>query len=131
MSFPRYEGYKATGIEWLGEVPEHWDITRRRHETDNTAERGEWVIQRCTQHWIGTELQYEDWPGYADQLMTRTQMVAALDDCNRQWPQHEFRGHNVFQRSRLFANRHVASFPPPDAEPEAGLKSSDANGSSA
>jgi type I restriction enzyme, S subunit len=28
MSFPRYEGYKDTGIEWLGEVPEHWDITR-------------------------------------------------------------------------------------------------------
>ncbi|MEI2657804.1 MAG: restriction endonuclease subunit S [Nitrosomonas sp.] len=24
MSFPRYESYKDSGVEWLGEVPEHW-----------------------------------------------------------------------------------------------------------
>jgi type I restriction enzyme S subunit len=24
MSFPRYESYKDIGVEWLGEVPEHW-----------------------------------------------------------------------------------------------------------
>ncbi len=28
MSFPRYESYKDSGVEWLGEVPEHWVITR-------------------------------------------------------------------------------------------------------
>ena len=28
MSFPRYESYKDSGIEWLGEVPEHWKIDR-------------------------------------------------------------------------------------------------------
>ena len=27
MSFPRYSKYKASGVEWLGEVPEHWTIT--------------------------------------------------------------------------------------------------------
>ena len=26
MSFPRYEKYKDSGVEWLGEVPEHWDV---------------------------------------------------------------------------------------------------------
>ncbi len=26
MSFPRYERYKDSGVEWLGEVPEHWDV---------------------------------------------------------------------------------------------------------
>ena len=26
MSFPRYESYKESGVEWLGEVPEHWDV---------------------------------------------------------------------------------------------------------
>ena len=26
MSFPRYPKYKDSGVEWLGEVPEHWDI---------------------------------------------------------------------------------------------------------
>ena len=24
MSFPRYPAYKPSGVEWLGEVPEHW-----------------------------------------------------------------------------------------------------------
>ena len=28
MSFPRYESYKDSGIEWLGEVPGHWDVKR-------------------------------------------------------------------------------------------------------
>ena len=26
MSFSRYPAYKDSGVEWLGEVPEHWDI---------------------------------------------------------------------------------------------------------
>lgn len=28
MSFPRYPRYKDSGVEWLGEVPEHWDSSR-------------------------------------------------------------------------------------------------------
>ena len=28
MSFPRYPKYKDSGVEWLGEVPEHWEVTR-------------------------------------------------------------------------------------------------------
>ena len=28
MSFPRYPNYKASGVEWLGEVPEHWPVKR-------------------------------------------------------------------------------------------------------
>ncbi len=26
MSFPRYDEYKDSGVEWLGEVPAHWEI---------------------------------------------------------------------------------------------------------
>ncbi len=26
MSLPRYPNYKDSGVEWLGEVPEHWEI---------------------------------------------------------------------------------------------------------
>jgi type I restriction enzyme S subunit len=26
MSFPRYPAYKDSGVEWLGEVPGHWDV---------------------------------------------------------------------------------------------------------
>ncbi len=28
MSFPRYPKYKASGVEWLGDVPEHWEVKR-------------------------------------------------------------------------------------------------------
>jgi type I restriction enzyme S subunit len=28
MSFPRYPAYKPSGMEWLGEVPEHWELTK-------------------------------------------------------------------------------------------------------
>ena len=30
MSFPKYEAYKDSGVEWLGKVPEHWDVDRLR-----------------------------------------------------------------------------------------------------
>lgn len=31
MSFPRYESYKESGVEWLGDVPEHWQHASLRH----------------------------------------------------------------------------------------------------
>ena len=31
MSFPRYPKYKHSGVEWLGDVPEHWDVTPLKH----------------------------------------------------------------------------------------------------
>jgi len=31
MSFPRYPTYKPSGVEWLGEVPEHWEVTALKH----------------------------------------------------------------------------------------------------
>ena len=30
MSFPRYPKYKASGVEWLGDVPAHWEVQRLR-----------------------------------------------------------------------------------------------------
>jgi type I restriction enzyme S subunit len=26
MSFPRYKKHKPSGVEWLGDVPEHWEL---------------------------------------------------------------------------------------------------------
>jgi type I restriction enzyme S subunit len=26
MSFPRYAAYKDSGVEWLGEVPQGWEV---------------------------------------------------------------------------------------------------------
>jgi type I restriction enzyme S subunit len=28
MSLSRYPTYKDSGVEWLGEVPQHWEVTR-------------------------------------------------------------------------------------------------------
>ncbi len=28
MSFPRYKKYKPSGVEWLGDVPEHWTLPK-------------------------------------------------------------------------------------------------------
>lgn len=30
MSFPRYPKYKDSGVEWIGLVPEHWDVGQSR-----------------------------------------------------------------------------------------------------
>jgi type I restriction enzyme, S subunit len=32
MKYPRYENYKDSGIEWLGEIPEHWTVMSLRHK---------------------------------------------------------------------------------------------------
>jgi type I restriction enzyme S subunit len=31
MSFPRYPAYKDSGVEWLGEVPQHWPVKRFKY----------------------------------------------------------------------------------------------------
>jgi type I restriction enzyme S subunit len=36
MSFPRYPAYKPSGVEWLGEVPEHWETIPLKHFADFT-----------------------------------------------------------------------------------------------
>ena len=33
MSFPKYPNYKDSGVEWLGEVPEHWGLDRIKRST--------------------------------------------------------------------------------------------------
>ncbi len=39
MSFPRYGRYKASGVEWLGEVPEHWKVRRLDHSFRHIREK--------------------------------------------------------------------------------------------
>lgn len=34
MSFPRYRAYKNSGVEWLGEVPEHWEVMQFKQFVD-------------------------------------------------------------------------------------------------
>ena len=41
MSFPRYESYKDSGVEWLGEVPEHWEILPCRAFVDEQTAKND------------------------------------------------------------------------------------------
>ena len=41
MSFPRYPAYKPSGVEWLGEVPEHWEVLPCRGIVDERPEKNE------------------------------------------------------------------------------------------
>lgn len=54
-----------------------------------------WIVQRCINAFRN---EYEDWPGYCERLMTRAEMLVALEECARRWPAHEFRGHHVLNQ---------------------------------
>ena len=40
MSFPRYESYKDSGVEWLGEVPEGWEVSSIRRIATSVSTGG-------------------------------------------------------------------------------------------
>lgn len=54
-----------------------------------------WIVQRCINAFRN---EYEDWPGYFERLMTRTEMLTALEQCHRRWPDYAFRGHHVLNQ---------------------------------
>lgn len=63
MSYPRYPKYKASGVEWLGEVPEHWDVTRLKRacssmpsNVDKKSHDGEQPVRLCNY----TDVYYND-----------------------------------------------------------------------
>lgn len=57
MSLPRYPKYKVSGVEWLGEVPEHWAVKRLKNNLRLLTEKTDRRI-----HAIGLE-NIEGWTG--------------------------------------------------------------------
>ncbi len=57
MSFPRYPTYKPSGVEWLGEVPEHWEVLPLKRNarllTDKTDNRSNPVALEHIVSWTG------------------------------------------------------------------------------
>ncbi len=41
MSFARYPAYKDSGVEWLGDVPAHWEVRRLRHAVQLNPSKSE------------------------------------------------------------------------------------------
>ena len=58
-----------------------------------------WIIQKCTQRWIGAVLQYVDFPT-PEGVMTRNEMVLVLERVCLENPANEFRGHNLRQYAK-------------------------------
>ena len=67
MSFRKYEKYKESGVEWLGEVPEHWAVShlKRRYQvtlgkmlkSNQTSpnETEEFYLRAANIHWRGVD----------------------------------------------------------------------------
>ncbi len=36
-TFPKYESYKDSGVEWLGDIPSHWNVSRLKHSIKSAA----------------------------------------------------------------------------------------------
>jgi type I restriction enzyme S subunit len=54
LSFPRYPKYKPSGVEWLGDVPEHWEVKRLKRachvfpsNVDKKSYEGETPVRLC------------------------------------------------------------------------------------
>lgn len=60
MSFPRYPSYKDSGVEWLGEVPQQWEVIRIKHAlksmgsggTPNTSVAAYWSDDETGIPWV-------------------------------------------------------------------------------
>jgi len=59
-------------------------------ETD--VDKKEWIIKRLIDPATDT---YEDWQGYCETLLSQYEMIQALHECKRIWPNTMFRGHNI------------------------------------
>lgn len=41
MTFPAYPKYKTSGVEWLGNVPEHWEVKRLKYALSLVTEKAD------------------------------------------------------------------------------------------
>lgn len=61
MKFPAYSRYKSTGIEWLGAVPEHWEVKRLKMGVRLTDRKVE-ATEENPLPYVGLE-NIESWTG--------------------------------------------------------------------
>lgn len=61
MKFPTYPRYKTSGVEWLGDVPEHWDTKRLKYLVFRADEKVE-ADEETVLPYVGLE-HFESWTG--------------------------------------------------------------------
>ena len=52
-AFPKYERYKDSGVEWLGEIPEHWHVSKTRwlwREVEDPSANGDEQLLSISQY---------------------------------------------------------------------------------
>ena len=88
MSFPKYEKYKDSGVEWLEEVPEHWNTSKfgflKTVLTDYTANGSFADLKK--------NVRYLSSPGYA-RLVRLTDLRQGLNNHDGVWiskPAYEY-----------------------------------------
>ena len=63
MSFPRYPAYMDSGVEWLGEVPEHWEVLPLKRNarllTEKTDARLNPIALENIEGWTGKLIETE------------------------------------------------------------------------
>ena len=63
MKTKPYPGYKQSGVEWLGEVPEHWEIKKLKHScqilTQKTESHENPVALENIESWTGRYIETE------------------------------------------------------------------------
>jgi type I restriction enzyme S subunit len=51
--FPKYERYRASGVEWLGQIPEHWSVSKTRwlwREVEDPSDNGDEQLLSISQY---------------------------------------------------------------------------------
>ncbi len=59
-ALPRYQAYKDSGVEWIGEIPEHWDLSPLKHRLILVSEKVS--SKNMTHLYYGME-NVESWTG--------------------------------------------------------------------
>ncbi|WP_077728240.1 restriction endonuclease subunit S [Methylocaldum sp. 14B] len=88
MSFPRHEKYKDSGVEWLGELPEHWSIEKFRYCFRESPEKIENEV-------VGEMLSVSGYRGIE---------IKEYDDENRRRTDEDLIGYRIVRKGQLVVN---------------------------
>lgn len=82
MKYPAYRKYKDSGVEWLGDVPEHWEVKRLKtsakyfvSNVDKVPSENELPVRLCNY----TDVYYNDFITSGMELMETTATKEEID----------------------------------------------------
>lgn len=88
MSLPSYSEYKSSGVEWLGQVPSHWEVCKFRHVFIESSEKIDTEV-------IGVMLSVSGYRGIE---------IKEYDDENRRRTDEDLVGYRIVRPGQLVVN---------------------------